>query len=374
MKIGILTLRLFKNYGGILQNYALSRFLQKNGYDVETINIAWSYQLNGVKKYLVWLKRSVRNVLSGKWHPLDEERILRNNESVAAQRINAFKEKNIPLSQKVYSLPGANFSDVNDKYDTIIVGSDQVWRPKYTCGIENYFLSFADDRIRKIAYSASFGTDKNEYSSNEMRVCGKLIKRFDAVSVREESAIPLIREQLHWDVDVIQTLDPTMLLDIADYKSLVGRVVNNNKIFVYVLDRSVQKMSFVEKLEKELCMPGFTITPKGMDNKSAYVMPPVETWLSALLESEFIFTDSFHGCVFSILFNKPFYVYGNKSRGKSRFDHLLKIFNLQERYLDEHTSLENFEVNADIDWNSVNALLQKHKERSKQFLLSALEK
>ena len=111
-----------------------------------------------------------------------------------------------------------------------------------------------------------------------------------------------------------------MLLDITDYKSLVGQVVNNNKnFFVYILDSSVQKISFVEKLEKVLCMPGFTITPKGMDNKSAYVMPPVETWLRALLESEFVFTDSFHGCVFSILFNKPFYVYGNKSRGKSRF-------------------------------------------------------
>ena len=74
-------------------------------------------------------------------------------------------------------------------------------------------------------YSASFGTDKNEYSFYEKWVCGKLIKRFDAISVREESAISLIREQLHWDVDVIQTLDPTMLLDITDYKSLVGRCV-----------------------------------------------------------------------------------------------------------------------------------------------------
>lgn len=185
MKIGILTLRLFKNYGGILQNYALSRFLQKNGYDVETINIVWSYQLNGVKKYFVWLKRLVRNMLIGKWYSLDEEKILRNNELVAAQRVNAFKEKNIPLSQKVYSLPGADFSDISNKYDTIIVGSDQVWRPKYTGGIEKYFLSFADNRIKKIAYSASFGTDKNEYSFYEKWVCGKLIKRFDAISVRE---------------------------------------------------------------------------------------------------------------------------------------------------------------------------------------------
>ena len=116
MKIGILTLRLFKNYGGILQNYALSRFLQKNGYDVETINIVWSYQLNGVKKYFVWLKRLVRNMLIGKWYSLDEEKILRNNELVAAQRVNAFKEKTpfAPIQpQAAYALAYRRFSNSN---------------------------------------------------------------------------------------------------------------------------------------------------------------------------------------------------------------------------------------------------------------------
>lgn len=100
MKIGILTLRLFKNYGGILQNYALSRFLQKNGYDVETINIVWSYQLNGVKKYFVWLKRLVRNMLIGKWYSLDEEKILRNNELVGRPNVLMLLKKRIFLCLK----------------------------------------------------------------------------------------------------------------------------------------------------------------------------------------------------------------------------------------------------------------------------------
>ena len=85
-------------------------------------------------------------MLIGKWYSLDEEKIRGKR---GRGRGMAFKEKNIPLSQKVYSLPGADFSDISNKYDTIIVGSDQVWRPKYTGGIEKYFLSFADNRIKK---------------------------------------------------------------------------------------------------------------------------------------------------------------------------------------------------------------------------------
>lgn len=373
MKIAILTLRLFKNYGGILQNYALSTFLRQNGYDVKTINIVWTYQLTGIRKYYIWLKRLIKSVLRRKWIPLDQEKKLRTNERLAAEKINVFKKKYIPLTEKVYYLPGADFSDINDEYDAIIVGSDQVWRPKYTLGIKKYFLDFADDRIKKIAYAASFGTDENEYSFKESQVCGKLLQRFNAVSVREESAISLMGNKLCWKVNAIQTLDPTMLLDISDYKSLVGQITDSNKIFVYILDNNASKQVLVEKAEKTLGIESFTITPEGMNNESAYVMPPVESWLKALLESKFVITDSFHGCVFSILFNKPFYVYGNKSRGKSRFESILKIFNLLSRYVDEDKSIESLEFKNDIDWKVVNYLLNKKRQISKQFLLESLK-
>ena len=374
MKIAILTLRLFKNYGGILQNYALSTFLRQNGYDVKTINIVWTYQLTGVREYYICFKRLIKNVLRCKWTPLDQEKILRTNERIAAEQTNTFKKRHIPLTEKVYYLPGADFSNINSEYDVIIVGSDQVWRPKYTLGIKKYFLDFADDRVKKIAYAASFGTDENEYSFKESQVCGKLLQRFDAVSVREESAISLMHDKLHWNVNAIQTLDPTMLLDISDYKSLVGQITDNNKIFVYILDNNASKQALVEKAEKTLGIESFTITPEGMNNESAYVMPPVESWLKALLESKFVITDSFHGCVFSILFNKPFYVYGNKSRGKSRFDSILKTFNLLNRYVDENISIEDLEFENNINWKAVNHLLNEKRQTSKRFLLESLKK
>lgn len=374
MKIAILTLRLFKNYGGILQNYALNCFLRKNGYEAETINIVWLYKLSGLRKYYVWLKRFVRNIIKKKWIPLNEEERLEKAEAIAGRKIKAFKEKNIPLSKKIYYLPGADFHDINENYDAIVVGSDQVWRPKYTRGIKTYFLDFADEHIKKIAYAISFGTDENEYSSHERKICGELLRKFDAISVREVSAISLMREKLHWEVNAIQTLDPTMLLEVEDYKALVPKVENRNEIFVYVLDDNPQKQLLIEKVKNHLGVGSFTITPEGMDNTSTYVMPPVEEWLKALQEARFVVTDSFHGCVFSILFNKPFYVYGNKQRGKSRFESLLNTFLLQSRYVDEETSLNALEINNDIDWNKVNDIIKEKRELSKRFLLTALEK
>lgn len=183
-----------------------------------------------------------------------------------------------------------------------------------------------------------------------------------------------MHDKLHWNVNAIQTLDPTMLLDISDYKSLVGQITDNNKIFVYILDNNASKQALVEKAEKTLGIESFTITPEGMNNESAYVMPPVESWLKALLESKFVITDSFHGCVFSILFNKPFYVYGNKSRGKSRFDSILKTFNLLNRYVDENISIEELEFENNINWKAVNHLLNEKRQTSKRFLLESLKK
>lgn len=374
MKIAILTLRLFKNYGGILQNYALNYFLRKNGYETETINIVWLYKLSGLRKYCVWLKRLARNIVKKKWIPLNEEKKMQKTEAIAGEKIKAFKEKHIPLSKKTYYLPGADFHDINENYDTIVVGSDQVWRPKYTRGIKTYFLDFANEHIKKIAYAISFGTDENEYSSHERKTCGELLKKFDAISVREVSAISLMREKLHWEVNAIQTLDPTMLLEAEEYKALVPRVENRNEIFIYVLDDNPQKRILIEKVKSHLGIDSFTITPEGMDNTSTYVMPPVEEWLKALQEARFVVTDSFHGCVFSILFNKPFYVYGNKQRGKSRFESLLNTFLLQSRYVDEETSLNTLEINEDIDWNKVNDIIKEKRELSKRFLLTALEK
>lgn len=373
MKIAILTLRLFKNYGGILQNYALSCFLRKNGHEVETINIVWSYKLGGVRKYYIWFKRIIRNILKGKWEPLNEERLLRESEAVAGQKTSIFKNKHIPLTKKIYYLPGADFRDINGNYDIVIVGSDQVWRPRYTKDITKYFLDFADNHIKKIAYAASFGTDENEYSTKERKTCGSLLKRFNAISVREASAISLMHEKLRWDVDATQVIDPTMLLKAEDYQSLIGKVENNHQIFVYILDDSPQKQSLVKIAERHLGINSFTITPEGMNNASTYIMPPVETWLKALLEASFIITDSFHGCVFSIIFNKPFYVYGNRSRGKSRFESLLNTFHLQARYIDENTSLDTLSFNDDIDWCAVNDILTEKRQTSKQFLLNALE-
>lgn len=374
MRIGILTLRLHKNYGGILQNYALNKALTNAGHQVETINIIWDIRIHGWKKYYIWTKRIIKNCIKMKWHPIDIENKILKEDPLTTQNTTLFKQKFIPLTQKKYFMPYADFTDINEKYDAIIVGSDQVWRPKYTLGINRYFLDFiTNNKIKKIAYAASFGTDENEYTPLQQKVCGKLIKSFDAISVREEGAIKLIQEKLRWKVKATRTIDPTMLLDVENYKNLIGNYTENNKIFVYILDNTNDKQKAIHIVEKEIGLSSFTLTPEGMANESTSIIPPIEEWLKAIASSKFIITDSFHGCVFSILFNKPFIIYGNSFRGKSRFDSLLKIFNLEEHYISTSDELiQRNIINKKIDWEMINQTISQEKKQSLEFLYSAL--
>lgn len=375
MKIAIMTLRLHKNYGGILQNYALNKTLREMGHDVETINIVWDIRLKQPQKYIIWIKRIIKNIIKFRWTPLDIEGQILKLDPITTQHTKAFKLKNIPLTKKIYYLPNGDFSDINDKFDAVVVGSDQVWRPKYANGIEHNFLDFiTNERIKRIAYSISFGTDRNEYTPHQQMLCGKLIKKFKAISVREESSINLIQNIFKWEIsNITQTLDPTLLLKKEEYLKLIGNYKNINKIFYYILDYTEDKQKVINQMEHQLGISSYTLTPEGMSNNSTSIIPPVEEWLKSILSSQFVITDSFHGCVFCIIFNKPFIVYGNNFRGKARFDSLLKIFGLENRFIESSSQLKDKQIFKEpIDWETVNNVLEEQKQISKNFLISAL--
>lgn len=374
MRIAIMTLRLHKNYGGILQNYALNKVIRDMGHNVETINIVWNTRLTPLKKCFIWTKRLIKNLIRMKWSPLDFEGQILKQDQITTQYTKAFKIKYIPLTSKIYYLPNGDFSDLNENYDAIIVGSDQVWRPKYANGIKHYFLDFiTNSNIKRIAYSISFGTNINEYTRYQQLQCSNLIKKFNAISVREESGIQLIQKIFKYKKNVTQTLDPTLLLEKEEYLNLIGNYENNDKIFYYILDYTEDKQKAINQIEQKLSIPSFTLTPEGVENNSTLIIPPVEEWLKAIISSRFIVTDSFHGCVFSILFNKPFFVYGNNFRGKARFDSLLKTFGLENRFIVSSSQLKNRQIlDEQINWDTINQTIERQKQISKNFLFTAL--
>lgn len=365
MRIGVVTLPLHTNYGGILQAYALQRVLQDMGHDAVLLD---SYpQCPRMKPFplqqLAYLKRILRKIAS----PRADISIFYEREQIAIypnkEHVRQF------YREHVRHVPfGADVQLHSADFDALIVGSDQVWRSIYD-GAKLYdrFLSFAEDwkDIKRIAYAASFGTDEWEYTEEQTIECRRLAQLFDFISVREKSGISLCRDFL--DVDATWVLDPTMLVDPRHYMEHIEKAVTNypsSMCFGYILDASEEKDAILSSIASVKETQLYVFKDIGDTAPSA---PSIEAWLKAFYDAEFVFTDSFHGCVFSILFNKPFVVYGNKKRGMSRFHSLLAQFGLEDRLV--ITSDDAVRIsNQPIDWSRVNVIKKEWQEKSLNFL------
>lgn len=370
MKIGIFTLPLYSNYGGLLQAYALQKVLKNMGHEVVTIKE--EKQLPSWKKPFVYSKRFLFKYVLKKKGAIDVfyEKSQKAILPIITRNTQLFIDKYIDLM---------SLSDVKKhqkKIGALIVGSDQVWRPKYVGSISNAYLAFAKKwNIKRIAYAPSFGTDAWEYNIYQSLTCRKLIKRFDAISTRENAGVSLCKE--YWGINAVHVLDPTMLLDASHYTKLIGEEsVEKCKgnLFVYVLDKNEN----ITKVEQKICQTfGYTPFYSSTDNSGAMlenrIASKVETWLQSFIDAEFILTDSFHACVFSILFNKPFIVCGNVGRGMSRFDSLLQTFNLQNRKVSIDINNLDQALQTSINWEEVNRILDIQRENSFQFLSNALK-
>lgn len=381
MKIGILTQPLHANYGGLLQNYALQQVLLRAGHEVETID--WTPSNKSLRNRLSRIKWTILSFLfPNKFHklryqPTEEER------KVIQQHTNHFISTYIHHTKTIMFKDGFSQQAKVGNYDAYVVGSDQCWRPRYNDFLTSMFLDFVKEKnVKRIAYAASFGTDQWEFSQEMTAICASLAKKFDFVSVREDSGVRLCKE--HLGVDAVHVLDPTMLLTKEDYISLIKaekEPQSSGTLFNYILDPDADKTTFINKVAKEKGLTAFQVLPKCQaetrtkdDIKNRIedcVFPGVTSWLRAFMDAEMTIVDSFHGMVFSIIFNKPFWVIGNANRGMSRFTSLLKVFHLEERLLDAN-QLHKVDINRPIDWPSVNAILQQKRNECINLLLSQL--
>lgn len=365
MKIGILTLPLHTNYGGILQAYALQTVLERMGHEVCLVEKEKKLaHLPLWKMPFVYGKRIGMNI-TGHQFPIFYEQKCNHEMPIIGQHINKFISKYI--KRKVIH----DFSEIKeDDFDAFIVGSDQIWRPKYFKMIEHAYLDFTKRwNIKRIAYAASFGTDKWEYSAKQTDRCRELLRLFNAVSVREDSAVNLCYE--HYGVVAQHVLDPTMLLSVEDYIQLFE---NNNTpksegtLLSYILDETQDKKALISRIAKELDLITFRVNAKLEDMHAPLnerIQPSIESWLRGFYDAKFVVTDSFHACVFSILFNKPFVVVGNIKRGMSRYYSLLNPLGLDNRIIVDY---ENFDSKKFVKLNLDLLKMEQTKERSLIFL------
>lgn len=374
MKIGILSLVLHNNYGGILQAYALQTVLERMGHEVVVFNK--EIPIRKVRPLTI-IKRLAKKIL-GRDVVVFSERRTNREAPIVNKYILDFRKKYI---HEVYIKQLQDIADYN--LDCIVVGSDQVWRPKYFKEqwkepMENAFLPFTRDwTIKRVSYAASFGTDSWEYTDFETDKIRESLKLFNAISVRESSGIPLLRKYLNVDSELV--LDPTLLLSKNDYINLfkISNVKQSSgNLLVYLLDPTVKQKEIIKNIEKSKGLTLFSVNRRGISPTAPIeqrILPSIESWLRGFYDAELIVTDSFHACVFSIIFGKPFVVFGNKKRGVSRFESLLSKFCLSACLIDENVDMNGLsDIINQIDFSKVDIIWEQEREMSQKFLEMAL--
>ena len=374
MRIAIITLPLHGNYGGTLQNYALQTVLKRMGHTVETVAFPRELKQPLWRKPLAYGKRFIKKFVFRKNVHIFYEQWYNATQPLLLRNVWKF------VDNQIVTRTVSRFTNIHEgDYDAFVVGSDQIWRPIYSYKpITDAYLSFAKDwkDVRRIAYAISFGTAEWEYTPGQTAQCAALVRLFDGVSVREDSAVKLCKEHFH--CEAVHVLDPTLLLSAEDYVALFSDKLSEpprGQLLTYILDETPEKNHIVQKLAGHYHYQPYRANSRFEDGDAPLeerVQPSVEQWLKDFYDAKFVVTDSFHATVFSILFGKPFIVIANKARGLSRIESLLKMFGLEK-----HIVYGEAELDVSLDYalnrQQLQARLQTWREESLGFLRNSLE-
>lgn len=361
--IGILTLNGYYNYGNRLQNYALEEIIRSLGFEAETILV----------------DRSIKNesIMLPKIHSIDELlKKIRNRISYCLSiPINNEREEKFKKFSKDYlfetdfilsrnSIP----DDISSRYDFFITGSDQVWNPYNLHGTTFFFLTFAPC-YKRIAYAPSFGI--SELPLEYKKSYNKWLGEMSHISVREYDGAKIVKEQTGRIAPVL--VDPTLLLTKEKWLK-ISKIASNRPKGEYVLTYFLGEVSEEFKNQiKNLAKENYLeiINLGDIKEKETYKAGPSE-FIDYVYNSSIICTDSFHGTVFSILFEKPFIVFervGNLPM-YSRINTLLDKFQMTSR------KEENIKFNEDIfniDFSPVQSILEAERKKALDYLKTALK-
>lgn len=390
MRIGIVTYWTSDdNYGQLLQCYALQRYLRLQGQDAFLIKYAPRRQ--SVKAYVKAVLRPIAYVLSffiwrSKYRTIRasmRERALRahNRRLNKARCFDAFREASIISAEPVYK----SIKDLRSnppQADVYICGSDQVWHDSlHDANTAGWFLDFGPRTVKRISYAASIG---RTLAASEMDLFCKMLRRFDAVSVREQGVQRLCR-QVGCE-DAVVTLDPTMLLPASEYQAFmpsIGSEVHDPYVFLYILNVVSREEIYWEALHGFLdargldmhivCSSGY-YAARELIPEHHNILATIPEWIHEISCSEYVVTTSFHGTVFSILMNRPFLavLLTNRFAGaNNRIQSLLSELGLSDRIFDPARSFES-QMDQSIDWSTVNKRLESLKQGSIHFLQDVL--
>jgi|SaaInlStandDraft_1057018.scaffolds.fasta_scaffold44531_2 hypothetical protein len=360
-KVGILTLPISENYGGILQCYALQEAVKDLGYSPHIMSIG--------KRNSFRFKQIIKDIL--RLIPFQDFNNYRSTEK-RKKILKGFIDSK--FHNKSLLLTGdqalSDYTANNDLF-SIIVGSDQVWRYKYTKEYyPNYFLNFKlHGDVKKIAYAASFGTNRWQ----EDLLCSEVeryLENFNSVSVREVDGVEICMKKFNY-LNAKHVCDPVFLHKKDKYEIICEKVKKERKsVSIYVLDDKKTAVDIGKNLINSFNIDNSELSFFGHKKSLGGNDDTIEQWVANFRDSDFIVTDSFHGMMFSIIFRKSFIVLANKSRGISRFESVLSLFGLQERMIYDS---EIGDLNLKIDYSKIEDDINLFVRESKAFLKGSLE-
>lgn len=381
LKIGITT-HYFNstNYGGNLQAYALCRYLNNHGFDAVQISYDRSLD-NPLPKSLIGRgKRYLRKFHNKlKKLPTDLKTLSVRDEIAKRQKAVLEFNQSIPHT-RTYN--AQNISSVVDEFDVFITGSDQVWNPLAVCSA--YLLDFVNHEKKfKISYAASISA--NELPVHIIERYKNSLKDYFAISVRENQAIQLLQSCTDKTIDLV--LDPTLLLNIDEWNNIkISSDIREHYLFCYFLGNSHEQRELAKKFAqthnlKIVTIPYLNGTFRNCDKnfgdiKLSDVSP--EKFIGLITGAEYVFTDSFHATVFSVLFQKQFFVFDRiiKQSLGSRIKDLTTLFDMEDRFCNttERMSLDYIQSVNTIDYSQRFSKYEEMKTSSETFLLDNLHK
>ena len=360
MKIAILTINDNHNYGNRLQNFALTNLLKNYG-DIYTLYMA--QKIDSKKKYYIHnLIRSVKKILK-KVMPA----VVCGHNSLKTCRMlnmNHFTDCYIPTKGLVTA-----YRQTNCDCDYLVLGSDQIWNYQWLLpnDLSLRLGSFSSNSTTVVSYAASFGV--SEISDDVKPIFQKYLPRLHSIAVREDNGAKLIKDMTGLNATVV--LDPTLMLDSKQWNTITREFVPNDDRYglTYFLGKPSDQQ---ENTIKSYAMAHGCRVRRILDlrDKETYVAGP-QDFVELFSKAQYVFTDSYHACCFSILYHKQFTVFNRagmdgKASMNSRMETLFRLFDLNSVVMDDGLAPQ-------IDYEKVDQLLAQHRAESKAWLDKALE-
>lgn len=375
-KIGILTFHYSNNYGGVLQSLALHNTVKELGYDVEIINyIPKSYQPYNLTRNLGISKNIFKNKLSNLnvINISQKVKIMNKYSKSIMNKFDSYREEKANYSKRVDE---DSLETILNNYSAIIVGSDQVWNPSQRRN-PIYFLNFGDKyKGKKISYAPD--STIRDVNPEDLQVLKKALGEFHHISVRNDHSFDFVKSVIDKEAEIVA--DPTLLFD---FNNLGKKESSEGEyILTYVLGKEIEGShgKVIEKIRSKYGnLPVYSIKIPTMNfdlspfaDKVFYDLNP-EEWMSMFKNAKFVYTDSFHGVLFSLKYHKPFLAYYTEKLRATRFIDLGKRYNIDKYIVQNKAEIDEKQaLDVAPDFNSIDKIIESQKKTSLDFLRNAL--